>query len=134
MKTASGDQCTELAGRPQNVLNITNWQGASSVQLSTLKLLDKSIWIGFDTQRRTVADEYAPQGIVSSQIPSDQWIIEARAAESFAWAAMQVSIGDYAIGPGVRHRDLLNATQKPETSGDQLLCNSVKMRKAGGFV
>jgi hypothetical protein len=99
-----------------------------------LKLLDKSIWIGFDTQRRTVADEYAPQGIVSAQIPPDQWIIEARGAESFAWAAMQVSIGDYAIGPGVRHRDLLNATQKPETSGDQSLCNSVKMRKAGGFV
>ncbi|KAF1921407.1 hypothetical protein BDU57DRAFT_535081 [Ampelomyces quisqualis] len=49
---------------------------------------------------------------------------------------MQVMIADDAIGPGVRQvaSALINATETPGTAGDKALCNSIKVRKAGGFV
>lgn len=98
-------------------------------------MLVETFIIGFESHRHSVAQDYVQRsGFVSARIPSDQWIIEARAAESLVWASMQVMIADYAIGPGVRHPALVNATQTPETTGDKALCNSIKVRKAGGFV
>jgi hypothetical protein len=114
---------------------MAEWQRASPVQLSALRLLSDALAIGFDSHTDLVASQYVrSQGLVADQIPSDQWIIEARAAESFVWATMQVIMADYAIGPGARQYSLINATMKPETDGDRILCKSFKMRKAGGFV
>lgn len=97
-------------------------------------LLGTSV-VGMQSPVRTLAAEYVqPGGFVSLEIPPDQWIIEAQAMESVVWASMQIMIADHAIGPGVRIPALINATETPGTDGDKALCNSIKVRKAGGFV
>jgi hypothetical protein len=116
-------------------LKITEWQGATPVQLSALELLIYANNIGLkDHLEPVMRDFLGPNGFLTVQVPSNQWIIEARAMESFVWASMQVVIADYAIGISARNPDLASATIKPETDGDKMLCGSMKMRKAGGFV
>jgi hypothetical protein len=134
VKNASGDHCSRLDSLPTR-LNTTEWHGASPVQLSALKLLIDANEIGLTDHKDPVFKDFLDSaGLISIQVPSDQWIVEARTMESFVWASMQVVIGDYAIGPSARNSALANATVKPETNGDKILCGSMKMRKAGGFV
>jgi hypothetical protein len=73
-------------------------------------------------------------GIVRAQIPPDQWISEVQRWEAIVWASSQVTISDYVIGPNLRDPGIAEYVISPETSGDQELCGSFKMRKAGGFV
>ena len=68
------------------------------------------------------------------QMPKDQWVTEIVQWEQFVWAALQISVADYAIGPAVRTADAASYLIMPETEGDMMLCASQKMRKMGGFV
>ncbi|KAF1953256.1 hypothetical protein CC80DRAFT_518396 [Byssothecium circinans] len=122
IKTDSSLHCSALDSLPRGIPS-KGWERASSVQLSALELLivsNKEIGLGYTYN--------------AVQVHPDQWIIEARAMESFVWASLQVSIADYAIGPSVRSSDLADYIVKPTTAGDKQLCGSQKMRIAGGFV
>ena len=70
-----------------------------------------------------------------TELPDDQWIQELRSWQASVWAAHQVMLVDYAIGPLVRD-PLTNATYvtKPSNEMEKMLCGTQKMRKLGGFV
>jgi hypothetical protein len=105
------------------------------MQFSVLRLLvQSSMIVGLVQTDRLLAQNLVQKGIVTAQVPENQWITEARAMESSVWAALQVSLVDYAIGPRVRSIELADYVVDPITSGDQQLCGAQKMRKAGGFV
>jgi hypothetical protein len=134
IKTDSGDQCSELDSLPRSVAP-EKWKTASSVQFSVLQLLVQSLKIyGLVQTDRILAQNLVQKGIVTDQIPQDQWITEARTMESSVWAALQVSLADYAVGLRIRSAELADYVVNPVTSGDKELCNAQKMRKAGGFV
>jgi hypothetical protein len=90
--------------------------------------------VGLVQTDRVLAQNLIQKGIVTDQVPTDQWITEARAMESSVWAALQVSLVDYAIGLRVRSAELADYVVYPITSGDKELCGAQRMRKAGGFV
>lgn len=73
-------------------------------------------------------------GYVAGQIPSDQWMVEAKGMESFVWTALQIAVADYAIGPSLRSPDIADNVTVPTTPGEKQLCGTQRMRKAGGFV
>ena len=135
IKTVSGDQCSKLDSRPL-IMTSQDWPKASSLQLSLLQLLvDSSKAMGFSRASQVLASKSVlTGGTVSVQIPPDQWITEARAMEAAVWAAMQITLADYAVGPSVRDPDVADYVIKPETPGYKQLCTTQKMRKAGGFV
>ncbi|KAH3977344.1 hypothetical protein HBH68_230830 [Parastagonospora nodorum] len=140
MDTKSGQQCSVLDGIPAYGIQANDTQKgletASPLQLSALQLLMLS-------NRMTDASDYSQvlasrmvrrDGYVAGQIPSDQWITEAKGMESFVWATLQIAIADYAIGPSLRSPDIAGNVTVPTTPEEKKLCGTQKMRKAGGFV
>jgi hypothetical protein len=73
------------------------------------------------------------QGVIST-LPSDQWIQELQSWESIVWAAHQVILADYAVGPAMRDPLSESIVLPPKKSIEKKLCGMQKMRKPGGFV
>jgi hypothetical protein len=71
-------------------------------------------------------------GLVS-ELPDDQWIKEVVNWENYAWAGFQIMLSDAAIGPITRTELADIYTNAPSTAADSVLCQSMRMRKAGGF-
>lgn len=124
-----------MSGLPFN-LSLKGWENASSLQSSVLDLLVTSYYYISASRVNELRMNSAVEGpgYMTAEVPRNQWVTEARNIEAATWAAMQINIADYAIGPGVRTPDLKDYVGKPETKGDQQLCRAQKMRKSGGFV
>ncbi|KAL1604937.1 hypothetical protein SLS60_004478 [Paraconiothyrium brasiliense] len=71
-------------------------------------------------------------GLVT-ELPDDQWLKEVVNWENYAWAGFQIMLSDAAIGPILRTQLADSYTDAPATAADSTLCQSMKMRKAGGF-
>lgn len=71
-------------------------------------------------------------GLVT-ELPDDQWVKEVVNWENYAWAGFQIMLSDAAIGPILRTQLADSYTDAPATAADSTLCQSMKMRKAGGF-
>lgn len=50
-----------------------------------------------------------------------------------AWTGFQMMLTDTAVGPITRNRLADTYTNAPASDSENLLCQSMKMRKAGGF-
>jgi hypothetical protein len=134
IRTDSGHRCSELDSLPRSVTS-KDWEDASAVQLLAVQLLvNSSLFYGLVQTTGVRAQSMVGTGLITVQMPADQWIVEARAMESSVWAALQISLADYAIGPIVRHPEIADYIWKATTPGEKRLCGSQKMRKAGGFV
>jgi hypothetical protein len=134
VKQESGQHCSDANAIPVE-LDEEDWKGASPVQIAALKLLIEANRVmpisGVGEVRTSKA---TGDGIVTSHITPDQWVKEVEGLDSFVWASLQALVTDYAIGPGVRNAELAEFVLKPENLGDKQLCETQKMRKAGGFV
>lgn len=71
-------------------------------------------------------------GLVT-ELPDNQWVKELVNWENYAWAGFQIMLSDTAIGPITRTELADSYTNAPATAADSALCQSMKMRKAGGF-
>jgi hypothetical protein len=128
--------CTGLSGLSSEVTQAV-FPDANELQLAVLRLIMSSNY-AFD---HTFTGEALLAGSIKAktnetlpELPDDQWIKELVWAESKVWAALQVSIADYAIGPTVRDRGVgLNEFIAPVTSGEKQLCGLQKMKHSGDF-
>lgn len=119
-------------------LDLSNetWQGANDVQLAIAKLLRNTAFIlniG-DPESFKIQSSYADSAGLIDEVPDDQWITELKGWEETVWAAHQIAIADYAVGPTVRDPLAANYTLRPSNKAEKLLCRSQKMRRSGGFV
>ena len=71
-------------------------------------------------------------GLVT-ELPDDQWQKELIHWENYAWAGFQTMLTDTAVGPITRNALANIYTDAPASASDSTLCQSMKMRKAGGF-
>ena len=135
IKMSFGDHCSKMDSLPVNITS-SDWVDASAVQLSALQLLVEAnqMMSLVNNHEVSAASHLGNEGVVVDQIPPNQWVIEVRAMESFVWAALQVYLADYAIGPGVRSPESADYIIAPATQDDKQLCTSQKMRKAGESV
>jgi hypothetical protein len=72
-------------------------------------------------------------GKVFNGAPPDQWIKEIVGWESHVWAALQMAITDYAVGPKARDSGADIYAKYPSTDGGKRLCGMQRMRRSGGF-
>ncbi|KAF2012695.1 hypothetical protein BU24DRAFT_465061 [Aaosphaeria arxii CBS 175.79] len=129
-------RCTELSGLPGDfspggILN------PNDVQLTLLNLL-RSVLTLNDVSLGTAVEILQAKSMESNGrfmgLPEDQWIKEIVGWNAFAWSGIQTLLTDYAVG--LKMRDEENAdiyVDKPTTPAGKQLCQSVKMKKSGGF-
>lgn len=72
-------------------------------------------------------------GVITS-LSDDQWVQEVVAWEKYVWAALQITVADYALGYETQDSSAQDATKNVTTLGEKRLCQSQRMRKSGGFV
>lgn len=108
--------------------------GASDVQLAALRLLRTSLYFYNIVSAESLrASKLLTTGGYISSLPDDQWVQEVIGWESFAWAAMQIYIGDFFTGPVAREPYAASYTKPVSTEGERKLCGMMKMRRSGGF-
>ena len=73
-------------------------------------------------------------GKVIFKLPNDFWRQEVLGWEQEQWAAMQIMMSQYAIGPKASDPLADGYWIKPVTEGEKALCGAQKMRKSGEFV
>jgi hypothetical protein len=67
-------------------------------------------------------------------MPDDYWKREVLGWEQEVWAAMQMAVSQYAIGPKASDPFADAYVIAPQTEGEKALCGAQKMKKSGGFV
>jgi hypothetical protein len=72
-------------------------------------------------------------GVITS-LPDDQWVQEVVAWKKYVWAALQITIADYALGYETQDSSAQDATKSVTMPGEKQLCQSQRMRESGGFV
>lgn len=70
---------------------------------------------------------------ISPGLPDDQWIQEVAAWEAFVWTGYQTMLSASVIGPKAFDPDGDDYREEPTSLGDRKLCQSLRMRKSGGF-
>ena len=106
------------------------------VQLRLLQLLrsvSRLARIEDGAQKKNVLAQSFVIGRTSPGLPDNQWIKEVIAWESRVWASYQALIATAAVGPSVFDEFAHEYTEPIMDEGDRQLCQSMKMRKAGGF-
>jgi hypothetical protein len=71
---------------------------------------------------------------IAQSLPDDQWLQELVAWESHVWAGLQMAVSDYAIGIAARDAAAASFVRNDTDAGEKQLCQSQRMRMAGGFV
>jgi hypothetical protein len=130
------ESCTSLQGAKLNI-SAVDFPSASSIQLAILRLLQVSTYI-VDTSSVInlgikANDMLRATGIAQS-LPDDQWLQELVAWESHVWAGLQMAVSDYAIGIAARDAAAASFVRNDTDAGEKQLCQSQRMRMAGGFV
>lgn len=128
------DSCTELRGAPLWDINTETFPKANKLQLSILKLLRQTTEFHAGAFERYEAQQLATMAGTITSLPDNHWITELKMWESIAWAGIQISITDYAIGPTIRDSLAEDIFLPPSTNEEKKLCTMQKMRKPGGFV
>lgn len=112
---------------------------ASEVQQTVLKLIIISNYL-FGTRLNEKNEALLAESILPKSpdvyrvLKDDQWVDELVWAESKVWAALQVSITDYAIGPTLRDTAVdRNNFTAPVTDGEKQLCGMQKMKHSGNL-
>lgn len=110
---------------------------ASAVQLAAMELLITTSLL-YDVSDAAIDMLKASDIAVGSgwlySLPSDQWVQELAGWESFAWAALQTAIPDYAIGHSVREPTSAAYVRNETTNGEKALCRAQRAPVSGRFV
>ncbi|KAF2682356.1 hypothetical protein K458DRAFT_57598 [Lentithecium fluviatile CBS 122367] len=135
------DFCSDLRGLPRNISQV-NFPEASDMQQAALQLL-LNVSYTFSFASRGISALQA-QKIAGSKgtiewLPDDQWITEVRAWTNQVWAAFQIGVADYAIGPWERNwgeevDKNITDLQFPKNEAERALCGMQRMRISGNFV
>ncbi|CAI6342197.1 unnamed protein product [Periconia digitata] len=129
------DFCSRLHGLPGETTNYL-WPEANELQRQFLELILRSI-LRYDISWGPLRDQLlAGEQIVKGYtegLPNDQWIKEVAVWESYVWAALQITLADYAVGTTLRDPAAVNYTNAPVTAAEKELCGSILMKKSGGF-
>ena len=106
------------------------------MQRAVLQQLVFSLWIS-DTAgiltNKAGSRMGASKSVIDS-IPDGFWKQEVLGWEQESWAALQIALAQYAIGPKATDELADNYWIKPETDGEKALCSAMKMKKSGDFV
>ncbi|KAH7128142.1 hypothetical protein B0J11DRAFT_430867 [Dendryphion nanum] len=114
-----GDKaCTSLGGIPPHFEGVLD-------QIGDLTEIQREILIAF------IKDQVSGGEIF--QLPKDQWIKELMYWQGLGWAGLTIMLSDIVIGPELRDSRARNYTHAPVNEGQKALCQSLKMRKTGGF-
>ncbi|KAF2730866.1 hypothetical protein EJ04DRAFT_579521 [Polyplosphaeria fusca] len=130
---SSGPVCSDLMSLPGTVDKI-GLANATDLQQSVLEVILVAAF-AFDMSNFETLRAQSEAGIGRFNIPDNQWVKELQAWESSIWAALQIEVSDYAIGPQVRMRNLTSAygINLANTTAEEQLCRMQRMRKSGGF-
>jgi hypothetical protein len=135
-RVGKDDFCTPLQYRPFYDLRPKDFSEASGMQRAVLQQLVFSLWIS-DTAGITTSKAGYRMGTSSAvidSIPNGFWKEEVLAWEQESWAALQIAIAQYAIGPKASDELADKYWIKPKTDGEKALCAAMKMKKTGDFV
>ena len=106
------------------------------MQRAVLQQLVFSLWLS-DTAGITTSQASKRMGSSEATIdslPDDFWKREVVGWEQETWAALQIAIAQYAIGPKATDELADKYWIKPQTEGEKALCSAMKMKKSGEFV
>ncbi|KAH7372353.1 hypothetical protein BKA66DRAFT_423129 [Pyrenochaeta sp. MPI-SDFR-AT-0127] len=113
-----------------------NFPEANEIQRALLQLIVFSSYLydfaHTDTCQASSLIKRADARIES--LPDDQWKQEVVGWEKETWAALQILVSQYAIGPKVSDPLADNYWIHPETRAEKTLCGAQKMTKSGDFV
>ncbi|KAF1947008.1 hypothetical protein EJ02DRAFT_449990 [Clathrospora elynae] len=129
------DFCTELSGSPLEDYT-ADFPQLRPLQLRLLQLLrsiTRFLHIQDGAAKGNILAEDSRTRFLSQGLPDDQWIKEVVAWESLVWAGYQAVISAAVIGPKVFDKFADEYTEPMTDEGDRELCQSLKMRKSGGF-
>lgn len=133
--TSSEEQCSDLNALPSDAKSL-HLSGASAIQIAALQLLiEFSLFYPLGRiSQPNAALKMGSHDQILEKLPDTEWITEVKAWESNVWAALQTGISDYAIGPSARARISDGDIHKPNSTGENQLCGTQRMRKSGSFV
>ena len=101
--------------------------------LQLLRSMSRLAHIENGPQMKNVLAQSKVAGRLSPGLPDDQWIKEVIAWESRVWASYQALLAAAVVGPSVFDEFANEYTEPVIDDGDRQLCQSLKMRKSGGF-
>ncbi|KAH8733180.1 hypothetical protein GQ44DRAFT_754658 [Phaeosphaeriaceae sp. PMI808] len=129
------DYCTSLTGSPLNEFTetIPNLKPVQRRLLQLLRSTSRLFGIEHGAQWKNILASSFVNGRSSSGLPDNQWIKEIIAWESQVWASYQTLLSTAIIGPSVFDEFSKEYTEPVADEGDRKMCQSLKMRKAGGF-
>ncbi|KAB2107082.1 hypothetical protein AG0111_0g5246 [Alternaria gaisen] len=130
------DYCTPFEGLPYHEMNKTHFPDSSSMQQAVLQLLIMSSWLHTTARVQTnqASDLEGRSTYMIPSMPDDFWKREVLGWEQEVWAAMQMAVSQYAIGPKASDPFADAYVIAPQTEGEKALCGAQKMKKSGGFV
>ncbi|KAH7087776.1 hypothetical protein FB567DRAFT_353579 [Paraphoma chrysanthemicola] len=129
------DFCTSAGGSPLESFT-EDFPALNPVQVRLLQLLRsiaRLVKIKEGAEFKNVLAQSKVTGRTSPGLPDDQWIRELVAWEARVWASYQTLIATAVIGPSVFDEFANEYTEPVVEEGDRQLCQSLKMRKSGGF-
>lgn len=133
-KNGSKKVCSDLGSIPGSLEEL-GIREASPIQREVLQLLlTTGSYFDIATMQSLVASSKIDAQGASPGLPGDQWIQEIVAWESAAWAMLQISVADHALGPQLRLPELGSLVSLANSTAEKKLCQTQRMRKAGGFV
>ncbi|CAN9099345.1 unnamed protein product [Alternaria alternata] len=117
-------------------MNKTHFPDSSSMQQAVLQLLIMSSWLHTTARVQTnqASDLEGRSTYMIPSMPDDFWKREVLGWEQEVWAAMQMAVSQYAIGPKASDPFADAYVIAPQTEGEKALCGAQKMKKSGGFV
>ncbi|KAL5374349.1 hypothetical protein DPSP01_012021 [Paraphaeosphaeria sporulosa] len=136
-KSSSDKSCTSLGALPADDSSLAaQFSDLTGLQQSLMKLLWAASFLN-DVTNGASSDELLAYGLTMNglvtELPDNQWAKEVVNWENYAWAGFQIMMSDAAIGPITRTELADSYTNAPATAADSALCQSMRMRKAGGF-
>lgn len=136
VRAGKEDFCTPLGGKTDYNFTEFSFPEANEIQRALLQLIVFSSYLydfaHTDTCQASSLIKRADARIES--LPDDQWKQEVVGWEKETWAALQILVSQYAIGPKVSDPLADNYWIHPETRAEKTLCGAQKMTKSGDFV
>ncbi|RAR10171.1 hypothetical protein DDE82_001446 [Stemphylium lycopersici] len=135
-RESKAEYCTPMRATPHFELRDTEFPEANSMQRAVLQLLTMSDWLyqTQDIQSCKLSDQINQGNGNTVSLPKDFWKQEVLAWEQEHWAAMQIAVSRYAIGPKTIDPLADGFLLEPQTEGEKALCGVQKMKKSGQFV
>ncbi|KAF2024892.1 hypothetical protein EK21DRAFT_20904, partial [Setomelanomma holmii] len=127
--------CTEQVSSPLDRFT-ADFPRLKPVQLRLLQLLRSIIRLAGIQQGaryKKILAQSKVTGATSPGLPDDQWIKEVTAWEARVWASYQTLLSIAVVGPLIFDEFASEYTEPVVDDGDRQLCQSLKMRKSGGF-